>query len=263
MSREDDLRQLGAWADGELGLRAQLEIEDRIARDPLLQAEAQRLRELSAALRERADYHAAPAALRARLQRLPAARSSAVRDGRQGWRGWSWPGRPAAVLAGSLALLLAVALLAGGGQAWLAARHDTRLQAEVIAGHVRATLGQHLVDIASSDRHVVKPWLSARLDFSPPVPEPALPGLSFVGARIDYLDSRPVAALGYRLRNHVIDVFVWPDAAPDTAVAAAAERGFHVRHWKRGGMAFWAISDVNIEDLTLFTDAFARLAEPS
>ncbi len=259
MSGEQELARLGAYVDGELGLQAALEVEQDMERDPQLRAEVQRLRELSALVREQADYHAAPAALRARVEAAlpprpaPARRSDETRRPVAPRR----IGRPAALATLALAVLVAAALLVGGSQTWLASRAQAQLQAEVIASHVRSTLGQHLVDIASSDHHVVKPWLSARLDFSPTIPEPLPPGVVFVGGRIDYLDDRPVAALNYRLRAHVIDAFTWPDPGADNPPAASAQRGWHLLHWRRDGMAWWLISDLDMPELRQIAADFA------
>jgi len=41
------------------------------------------------------------------------------------------------------------------------------------------------------------------------------------------------------------------------AVDARTIRGVHLRHWIRGGMAFWAISDLNDQEL----DEFVRLLQ--
>src|SRR5213076_1509313 len=65
-----------------------------------------------------------------------------------------------------------------------------------------ATLCNRLVDVASSDRHTVKPWLSSRLDYSPPVQDFSADGLPLAGGRLDYLDGHPVATLVYRYREH-------------------------------------------------------------
>jgi anti-sigma factor RsiW len=35
-------------------------------------------------------------------------------------------------------------------------------------------------------------------------------------------------------------------------------RGFHVRHWTRGGMSFWAVSDLNDAELDQFARALQR-----
>ena len=117
-----------------------------------------------------------------------------------------------------------------------------------------------LADVASSDQHTVKPWLSGKLDFSPPVTDLTGAGFPLVGGRVDYVDHRPVAALVYRHREHVINVFVWPDrsAAGRTAPThSASKRGYNVVHWTDAGLAFWAISDLNAPEMKTFAETYA------
>src|SRR5262249_2644559 len=83
----------------------------------------------------------------------------------------------------------------------------------------------------------------------PPGVALAASGFPLVGGRLDYLGGRPVAALVYQRRKHVINLFVCPDSsgvdgAPSSR-GAYTRRGFHVRYWTRDGMSFWAVSDVN------------------
>jgi anti-sigma factor RsiW len=190
-----------------------------------------------------ADYHLAPAALRKRVAAgggatppAPHRPRSSLVSALQRWLAW----RP---MAGSFAL--AAAALIALNLAWLHAADDERVLDDVVASHVRATLGQHLVDVASSDHHTVKPWLSSRLDFSPPVAELQLPGSAFLGGRVDYLDGRPVAALVYRQGPHVVSSFVWPASAKDSRPDFAQTRGFQTAHRRHAGMQHWVISDVN------------------
>jgi anti-sigma factor RsiW len=153
---------------------------------------------------------------------------------------------------GLLAVTVNVAVLQSSQQ--------DRLMDEAVASHVRSTVGQHLVDVASSDQHTVKPFLSQRLGFSPPVRELQLPGSVFVGGRVDYLGGRPVAALVYRQGEHVVNSFVWPDTAGgDTAPEFALERGFRIAHWAQGGMRHCVISDVNRDEFQRVVDS-VRLA---
>jgi anti-sigma factor RsiW len=247
MNTQVDLQQLNAFIDGELDLKSQLEFEARLRHDAALRTQADHLRQLRSALREGAEYHVAPAALRQRLRaslappaapptpRPWAAAATAV----QRWFGW----RP---MAASLAMasVLVVAL----NLAWMRSTQTNRVQGDVIASHVRSTLGQRLVDVASSDRHTVKPWLSSKLDFSPPVTELPLSGSTFLGGRVDYVDGRPVAALAYQQGQHVVNSYLWPGDGKDRAAVFSSERGFQIAHWTRSGMNHWLISDLGRDE---------------
>ncbi len=221
-----------AFVDGELDLHDQLDMEQRLDREPALRRRVDALRALQAAVREHADYHPAPADFRRRMTTPPAASATAPSR----WFAWR-PFAASSAFAAALAVTVTVALQ------WTA--HAERLQGDVVASHVRSMVGEHLVDVASADHHKVKPFLSARLGFSPPVGELQLPGSTFVGGRVDYLDDRPVAALVYRQGEHIVDSFVWPDAAPDTTPAFSMRRGFRTAHWSHAGMTHWVVSDVN------------------
>src|SRR6266550_5418935 len=108
----------------------------------------------------------------------------------------------------------------------LRANEDVALEA--VATHVRATLSNRQIEVASSDQHTVKPWLSARLDYSPPVQDLAAEGFALTGGRLDTLERRPVATLVYRYRQHTLDAFVRPDSAHAPLTALRTVRGFSV-----------------------------------
>ena len=125
------------------------------------------------------------------------------------------------------------------------------VEQQAIASHVRAMMTGHTTDVVSTDRHTVKPWFNGRLDFSPPVDDLAPQGFPLVGGRVDYLDSRPVAALVYQRRKHVIDLYIWPEKSGDTNRDQALN-GFNVIQWSSGGMSFAAVSDLNKAELDQF-----------
>ena len=232
---------LHAYLDGELDPAHSRELEARLDEGPELRRELERLREQSAAIRAAADYHAAPAALRARVGASLADKMRPESLWTRWWRG-------AAALTASAAAAAALTL-------WLMRPPaEDGLVGELVASHVRATLGEHQFDVASSDQHTVKPWLSARLPYSPPVSDFSQYGFPLIGARLDFVGERRVAVLVYQRRRHVIDVFVWPQDAAGHARNAARD-GFNVESVARDGMRFVLVSDLNRNEL----DDLARL----
>jgi anti-sigma factor RsiW len=243
------IQELAALVDGELALGRQLELEACIAADPALQAQVQALRALGETVRSKADYHAAPAALRERV--LQPSESDAATPSAAGAMprpAWRWQRQ-------AMALALVGVLVWAGTATLMLPGVDEQLLRDAVASHVRSTLANRLIDVASSDRHTVKPWLSARLDFAPPVKDLASTGATLVGGRVDYLGERPVAALVYRQRQHVVDVFIWPSSERDSAATGAVRRGFNIVHGVRDGMACWAVSDLNRDELIAIVDA--------
>jgi anti-sigma factor RsiW len=262
VNADPSLQELNAYVDGELHLSRQLEIEARLRDDDVLRAQVESLNRLRDHVRSHTDYHAAPAALRTAIARASGsiapdasmpdasrhAPSPARQDARATLRRWfAW--RPlASALAVAMCAVVGINLVLSPG------RQEDRLREEIVASHARATMTEHLVDVASSDHHTVKPFLSSRLDFSPPVRELTLPGSVFLGGRVDYLDGRPVAALVYRQGKHVVDSYVWPTQDADSAIRISSLRGFHLARWSRQGMAHCLISDVS-------PDVFAAIAK--
>jgi anti-sigma factor RsiW len=142
---------------------------------------------------------------------------------------------------GALAASLALFALVPSGQS---------VEGQLIDAQARSLQAQHLVDVATSDRHTVKPWFNGRLDFSPPVVDAAAEGFPLVGGRLDYVDGRTVAALVYQRREHRVDLFAWPASGRAAEPLAVAERrGFNVLHWTRDGMRHWLVSDLEVAEM--------------
>ena len=125
-----------------------------------------------------------------------------------------------------------------------------RLTDEVASAHIRSLQAKHIVDVPSSDRHEVKPWFNGKLDFSPPLPDLEKQGFPLVGGRLDYLNGRPVAALVYRRREHLINLFVWPSSGTEPGdVQHETRQGYHLIHWSKAGMNHWIVSDLDPTEL--------------
>jgi len=163
---------------------------------------------------------------------------------------WNWLGLAAAIILGAIIVLNVVPRLQRPGA-------DQFLATQLIASHARSLLANHLTDVASSDQHTVKPWLDAKLDFAPPVIDLSSDGFPLIGGRLDYLDNRPVAALIYERRKHFINLFVWPAGSSTTgATNTMSRQGYQLLHWVDSDFNYWAVSDVNANDLQTFKSKF-------
>lgn len=150
-----------------------------------------------------------------------------------------------------------VVMVASSGITFVAARQHVSAEAltgdEVLTSHIRSLMPAHLTDVASNDQHNVKPWFNGRLDFSPSVPRLEDAGFPLLGGRLDYVHGRPVAAVVYGRRQHVINVFTWPaDAGGDAPRTLTTSHGYNLLHWRTGGVEHWVVSDLNAAELKQF-----------
>ena len=236
--------QLDAYLDGELASRDAREFADHLKEC----RECARLHDarvaLGAAIRAEVPALHAPDEFRTRVRaalRSAAGNPATRRPLPQGGR---W-----------LALAASVALVAVGS--WRLASNRAAgeaLSEQVLTSHVRSLMPGHLTDVVSSDQHTVKPWFNGRLDFSPAVYDFAGRGYPLIGGRLDYLGGRPVAALVYGRRQHLINVFLWPvvHQGPADERATTTRQGYHLLHWTTPEYTYWVVSDLGMAELRDF-----------
>src|SRR5512140_2078572 len=251
MSCNDTRRLLDAWVDNELDLRGALEVEEHLGRCAECAAQERGLRELQEFSRANLTRHEMPQGLEARLRASLRTEAGAAPDlprlrARRGLR-WTAP-----LLAASVAAVVAVGILRPAPERGLAE--------SVINAHVRSLLANHLTDVASSDQHTVKPWFQGKLGYSVSVTDFAEEGFPLAGGRLDYVEETPAAALVYRRRQHVINLFIWPQKKQggDSSVQRLTLRGYCAYRWSKEGMSYWAVSDLNDAELQKFVELARR-----
>jgi mycothiol system anti-sigma-R factor len=271
MNCEKATKLMDGYLDGELDPITSQTIEQHLRECRKCEQAYEAHTALAYAINRGAPYYKAPAELRQRVQSslrdavgVRASRSTARENhasltSRWAKRRpvlpeipWNWLALAAAIILG--ALITAVFL-----PRMRAPNADQFLATQLIASHVRSLMANHLTDVPSSDQHTVKPWLDAKLDFAAPVPDLSSQGFPLIGGRLDYLDSRSVAALVYQKRKHFINLFIWPTTPTDSSAQTMVEReGYHLVHWSDGDFTYWAVSDVNINDLQSFKQLFEQ-----
>ena len=157
--------------------------------------------ELRRVLKHHAEYFTAPADLRSRVQASirQSGNDRPPRHTRLGEQLRSWLTLPltrmsAAFVAGACVAILATTLL------HRPATGDATLLA-LVSDHTRAQLTDSTIEVTSRSEHTVKPWLSAKLGYSPNVVDLADVGFPLAGGRRGYVGSVPVAVMVYSFRR--------------------------------------------------------------
>ena len=253
---------LHALLDGELDAGHARDVEEHVAGCAGCAEKLAAFRAMHDAMAGAALKPKAPAALQGRIEAalpLPPAEARAgaavvpLRPSRRSFFGGFAAG---AVASGALAASLALAVF----------RNDQEQTTanEVVSAHVRSLQAGHLMDVETSDRHTVKPWFDGKVDVAPPVIDLTADGFTLLGGRLDYIGGEPVASVVYKRRQHVINLFVAQRlGTAHAAVTARSVQGYNVRHWSEQGLEFWAVSDLDPEELGDFVRKISAAARPN
>ncbi|MER9237146.1 anti-sigma factor [Mesorhizobium sp. M0622] len=255
---------LHALVDGELDAAAAMAVERRIAADPKLAAEHARVMALLGAVAtlpkpQVSDSFSARIAAMAAVGNVevlrPKAQPAQAKPARTRWSTRNFGSFDWRAMAASIMIS---AVLASGATQWAMQPGATdSFAAGVASGHQRSLLATSPVDVVSSDRHTVKPWLDARLGLSPPAPDMAKDGFALIGGRVEVIGGRAVPALVYRHREHLITLVAEPqNAGAVTDPVDLSEGGFSLVQWSDGAFSYWAISDMERPELEDFVARF-------
>jgi anti-sigma factor RsiW len=235
--REHDDGLLQAYVDSELDPATAATFERRLAADAGLRARYESILSLRRLLRAVPDDDVPSQRMRTRI-------GAAI--GEPAARGRSWQAIAAAVLIGAVV----------GAAATLAlVRSDSGREASrfVVTNHIRALLAPQSFDVASSDRHEIKPWFTSRLPESPQIVDLGGDGFTLAGGRVDVLGEQPVATVVYRHGGHIISLTT---LRGPRAVSGGSIAGYNVRTWRAGEFTYVAVADLPEADLDQFERAF-------
>lgn len=239
----DSLR-VQAYFDGEVDAVAALEVERHLERCAECRELHRQLQQTRTALRRDLTIHRAPALLTARVRRaLDRERGGAGEAARAAWSGRRsfWSGAASGVGLSAIAAALALSL-------WQPGRSDS-VADDLISAHLRSLMSERLIDVASSDRHTVKPWFAGHADVSPVVADFEAQGYPLVGGRAEYVAHQRSAVLVYRHGAHVIDVFSWVPQGVRLWPSVSTRNGYQLLFWRQGDLEYCAVSDTGRDEL--------------
>ncbi len=241
MTCEQACEFLDAYLDKELDVVNSAQFERHMTDCAACRETYQRYAQIHNSVRTNMEYFHPPDSLEQKLR----AKLNPPRPARN-----KLPFQVLAIAASVIAVLLSTLVLVQ------ALRHNSEpgiLAQQVVSSHIRSLQANHLSDVISTDQHTVKPWFNGKLDFAPSVKDLSSKGFPLVGGRLDYLDDHAVAALVYKRHQHTINLFLWPTQSPDANPHLLTIKGYNLLHWTYFHMTYWAVSDLNTNELTEFT----------
>ena len=244
MTCDESARLIDAYLDGELDAATCLRVEEHLAGCPACQEKLESRQILTSLVAEEAPRYTASPFLATRIRAM--LREEEPVPTKAPWWSflslrWIYSG-----VGTALAVVAFTLFFAAPGA------FPERAQ-EGINDHIRSLQVNHLMDVASTDQHTVKPWFAGKLDYSPQVIDLKTQDYPLIGGRLDVLGGRNVAAIIYQRRKHYINLFVWPSDAAAIGDRATEKDGYHVISWTQNGMNYMAVSELGVKELKDFT----------
>jgi len=242
-----------AYVDGELSAQESVEFERALESCPQCRYRLEEVRAVSSLLRELPPERA-PDLLRARIERELRAISGASAPGRA----------PRAMPRWTKALAMAASLLIAVSIGWVGGTFTGRGgtdESELVSTYLRVASSEHAVDVASTDRHTVKPWFAGRIDYSPPVHDLTSAGFPLEGGRVDVVGGRKLSVLVYRHNQHRIALSLWPSSGANASPKVSERNGFAMAEWRHAGFEMHAVSDLAPSEMAAFAAALDKVVD--
>jgi len=241
MNHDEAAKLLAPYQDGELDLATCLKLEAHMAECAICQQQLAQEKEFIDLIQSETPRFTASPFLKTRIQ-------AALREEKSSISKVSWWHFSAAWIYSGLAVATLVILAVG----IFSTQGISELDQQAIANHVRSLQVNHLMDVASTDQHTVKPWFAGKLDYSPQVVDLGPSGYPLIGGRLDVLDNRNVAAIIYQRRKHYINLFIWPANTNPLHKRIYNQNGYHALGWTKSGMNYLAVSELGEKEFGEF-----------
>jgi anti-sigma factor RsiW len=246
MNCEETDRFLDAYLDGELELSQQLELEQHLSGCPECATALEERRQFRSFFIASAPAYKAPPELRTKVEAIMRQEPERPRSDEKRFAFWRQPWLYAAAL---LAIGLPIAWMVFYGN------RERRLAAQAVSDYTRALFVDHLCDVVSPDPQVVKPWLTAKLNFSPPVVDLSGSGYQMRGGRVDIVQNRRVATLVYKRNKDIVTLFMWPATRHRFTDSNQFINGLSICTWNDSKLNYIVVSTLGESQL----DEFVRL----
>jgi anti-sigma factor RsiW len=239
---------LDAFVDGELDPSIESALEEHLRTCPACQSAVWEIREFRSLFRRHAPRFKAPLQLRLRVlgitQRVRARPS--VRMLR-----YAWIAAAAVLLLGALVGFIASA-----------PDHGKELSKEAVVDYSQSGSAGPLVELASADFSVLKPWFSNRVGFAPPAIDLRDYGYELAGGRVALLGKRPVVSLVYKRANDTLIIYCWPPEQEPVGYSQRSVDGYRVYIWANSQCNYVLVERSDDPKISQFVDSFQDQTAP-
>jgi anti-sigma factor RsiW len=238
---------LDAFVDGELEPGVERALEEHLGTCSACQSAVWEIRELRSLFRRSAPRFKAPLQLRLRVLSI----TQRVRAKPSVPKLYAWIAAAAVLVFGALAVFLVSA-----------PDHGKELSKEALVDYSRSTTAEPLVELASADFGVLKPWFSDKVGFAPPAIDLHEYGYELAGGRVALLGKRPVVALVYKQANGMLIIYCWPPNQDPVSYSEQFLDGCCVYIWANSHCNYVLVQKSHDPKISQFVDSFQDQTGP-
>jgi anti-sigma factor RsiW len=234
--------KLDAFVDRELEPGVERAVEEHLRNCPACQSRVWEIREFRSLFRRCAPRFRAPLQLRARVLSITQRRRAKPSFG---VLRTAWIGAAAVLVLGAMVGFLASA-----------PDHGKELSKEAVVDYSRSGSAVPLVELASADFGVLKPWFSNKIGFAPPTIDLRNYGYELTGGRVALLGKRSVVALVYKRADAVLIIYCWPPNQEPVGYSERSADGYRVYLWANSQCNYVLVERSNDPKISQFVDSF-------